>query len=259
MRKVFNFNLFSISNLYKGLLRDIESINVPKIIVNQCIIMDFITKKLNFSNQTIKEMKLNSKNFYNLIKKRRSVRDFKKENINFNIIKNAVLAAGTAPNGANLQPWHFVIIKNKSIKKKIRIAAEIEEADFYNNKAPKEWLEALKPLGTDKNKLFLEDAPYLIAIFEKKYSLKNKKKVKNYYVKESVGIATGILISCLHFAGLSMLTHTPSPMSFLNQILKRPNNEKAFVLLVVGKPKDNCQIPVFAEKKKAFNKIVTII
>ena len=221
--------------------------------------MDFITKKLNFSNQTIKEMKLNSKNFYDFIKTRRSVRDFKKENINFDIIKNAVLAAGTAPNGANLQPWHFVIIKNKSIKKKIRIAAEIEEADFYNNKAPKEWLEALKPLGTDKNKLFLEEAPYLIAIFEKKYSLKNKKKVKNYYVKESVGIATGILISCLHFAGLLMLTHTPSPMSFLNQILKRPNNEKPFVLLVVGKPKDNCQIPVFAEKKKAFNKIVTFI
>ena len=119
-------------------------------------------------------------------------------------------------------------------------------------------MEALNPLGTDKNKLFLEEAPYLIAIFEKKYSLKNKKKVKNYYVKESVGIATGILISCLHFSGLSMLTHTPSPMNFLNQILKRPNNEKPFVLLVVGKPKDNCKIPVFAEKKKAFSKIITI-
>ena len=156
--------------------------------------MDFITKKLDFSNQTIKEMKLNSENFYNLIKKRRSVRDFKKQNIDFKIIRNAILAAGTAPNGANLQPWHFVIIKNKLIKKKIRIAAEIEETDFYENKAPKEWLKALKPLGTDKNKVFLEDAPYLIAIFEKKFSIKNKKKIKNYYVKESVGIATGILI-----------------------------------------------------------------
>ena len=220
--------------------------------------MDFITKKLDFSNQTVKEMKLNSKKFYNLIKNRRSVRDFKSQNIDFEIIKNAVLAAGTAPNGANLQPWHFVIIKNKSIKKKIRIAAEIEEADFYENKAPKEWLEALEPLGTDKNKLFLEEAPYLIAIFEKKFSISDKKKIKNYYVKESVGIATGILISCLHFSGLSMLTHTPSPMIFLNKILKRPNNEKPFVLLVVGKPKENCQIPVFAEKKKKFSELTSI-
>ncbi len=220
--------------------------------------MEFITKKLKFSNQTIKEMKINSNKFYKLIKKRRSVRDFKATNIDFEIIKNAILAAGTAPNGANLQPWHFVIIKNKFIKKKIRIAAEKEEKDFYDNKAPKEWLEALKPLGTDKNKLFLEEAPYLIAIFEKKYSIKNKKKVKNYYVKESVGISTGILISCLHFSGLSMLTHTPSPMNFLNQILKRPNNEKPFVLLVVGKPKNDCKIPVFAEKKKSFNKITSI-
>ena len=220
--------------------------------------MNYITKKLDFSNQTLKEMSLNSKKFYNLIKKRRSVRDFKKDVIDFEIIQNAILAAGTAPNGANLQPWHFVVIKNKSIKKKIRIAAEIEEKEFYEKKAPKEWLEALKPLGTDKNKSFLEEAPYLIAVFEKKHSIKNKKKVKNYYVKESVGIATGILISCLHFSGLSMLTHTPSPMNFLNTILKRPVNEKPFVLLVVGKPKDNCMIPVFATKKKSFNKISSI-
>ncbi len=220
--------------------------------------MKYITKKLDFSNQTLKEMSLNSKKFYNLIKKRRSVRDFKKDVIDFEIIQNAILAAGTAPNGANLQPWHFVVIKNKSIKKKIRMAAEIEEKEFYEKKAPKEWLEALKPLGTDKNKSFLEEAPYLIAVFEKKHSIKNKKKIKNYYVKESVGIATGILISCLHFSGLSMLTHTPSPMNFLNTILKRPVNEKPFVLLVVGKPKDNCMIPVFATKKKSFNKISSI-
>tara|TARA_B100001057_G_scaffold452275_1_gene496017 strand:- start:36 stop:650 length:615 start_codon:yes stop_codon:yes gene_type:complete len=202
-------------------------------------------------------MSLNSKKFYNLIKKRRSVRDFKKDVIDFGIIKNAILAAGTAPNGANLQPWHFVIIKKKSIKKKIRIAAEIEEKEFYEKKAPKEWLEALKPLGTDKNKTFLEEAPYLIAVFEKKHSIKNKKKIKNYYVKESVGIATGILITCLHISGLSMLTHTPSPMKFLNSILKRPANEKPFVLLVVGKPKNDCEIPIFATKKKSFSKIAT--
>jgi len=220
--------------------------------------MKYISKKLDFSNQTLEEMNVNSKKFYNLIMKRRSVRDFKKDVIDFTIIKNAILAAGTAPNGANLQPWHFVIIKNKLIKKKIRMAAEIEEKEFYEKKAPKEWLEALKPLGTDKNKSFLEEAPYLIAVFEKKYSIKNRKKVKNYYVKESVGIATGILISCLHFSGLSMLTHTPSPMNFLNTILKRPVNEKPFVLLVIGKPKDNCMIPFFATKKKSFNKISSI-
>ena len=220
--------------------------------------MKYITKKLDFSNQTLEEMNLNSKKFYNLIKKRRSVRDFKKDVIDFTIIKHAILAAGTAPNGANLQPWHFVIIKNKLIKRKIRMAAEIEEKEFYEEKAPKEWLEALKPLGTDKNKSFLEEAPYLIAVFEKKYSIKNRKKVKNYYVKESVGIATGILISCLHFSGLSMLTHTPSPMNFLNKILKRPVNEKPFVLLVVGKPKDDCKIPVFSTNKKSFNKISSI-
>ena len=192
-----------------------------------------------------------------MIKKRRSVRDFKNDVINFEIIKNAILAAGTAPSGANLQPWHFVVIKNRSIKKKIRLAAEIEEKEFYEKKAPQEWLDALKPLGTDKNKSFLEEAPYLIAVFEKKNSIKNNKKIKNYYVKESVGIATGILISCLHFSGLSMLTHTPSPMNFLNSILKRPNNEKPFVLLVVGKPKNDCEIPVFATRKKSFNKIAT--
>ena len=221
--------------------------------------MKFITKKFDFSNQTIIEMKKNSKKFYNLIKKRRSVRDFKKNTFNIDIIKNAILAAGTAPNGANLQPWHFVIIKKKSIKKKIRIAAEIEEKDFYENKAPKEWLDALKPLGTDKNKLFLEEAPYLIAIFEKKFSMVKNKKVKNYYVRESVGIATGILISCLHFSGLAMLTHTPSPMSFLNKILNRPNNEKPFVLLVVGYPNKKALIPKFAKQKKYLEDISTLI
>ena len=219
--------------------------------------MKYITKKLDFSNQTLEEMSLNSKKFYNLIKKRRSVRDFKNDVINFEIIKNAILAAGTAPSGAHLQPWHSVVIENRSIKKKIRLAAEIEEKEFYEKKAPQEWLDALKPLGTDKNKSFLEEAPYLIAVFEKKNSIRNNKKIKNYYVKESVGIATGILISCLHYSGLSMLTHTPSPMNFLNTILKRPNNEKPFVLLVVGKPKDDCEIPVFATKKKSFNKIAT--
>ena len=222
-------------------------------------IKTYITEELKFSNQTIKEMKLNSEKFYKLISKRRSVRDFDNKSFDINIINNAILAAGTAPSGANLQPWHFVVIKNKDIKNKIKIAAEKEEKDFYNSKAPQEWLDALKPLGTDPNKDFLEKAPYLIAIFEKKFSMNGKQKVKNYYVRESVGIATGILISCLHLSGLAMLTHTPSPMTFLNKILKRPNNEKPFVLLVVGYPDINAKIPKFAKEKKYLKEISTLI
>jgi len=222
-------------------------------------IKTYLTEELNFSKQTIKKMKFNSNKFYNLIKERRSVRDFDKKNFDIKIIKNAILAAGTAPSGANLQPWHFVVIKDSKIKRKIKLAAEKEEYNFYNYKAPKEWLDALKPLGTDSKKDFLEKAPYLIAIFEKKYSLSGKNKVKNYYVRESVGIATGILISCLHFSGLAMLTHTPSPMTFLNKILKRPINEKPFLLLVVGYPNKKVRIPIFARQKKNLEEISTII
>ncbi len=218
----------------------------------------YIAEDYKFSNQTIKEMKINSFNFYKKIKERRSIRDFNKTKIDIEIIKNAILSAGSAPNGANLQPWHFVIIKDQDIKKKIRIAAEKEERTFYEYKAPKEWLDALKPLGTDENKKFIENAPYLIAVFEKKYSISKNKKIKNYYVKESVGIATGILITCLHFCGLAMLTHTPSPMTFLNKILNRPINEKPFVLLIVGYPKKNTKVPKFAKKKKNFNEISSI-
>ena len=219
--------------------------------------MNFKREKHKYTKIPIKKIIKNSKNYYNSIKTRRSVRDFSKDKIDINIIKNAILSAGTAPNGANLQPWHFVIVKNKKIKNKIRIAAEREEENFYRYKAPKEWLKALEPLGTDSNKEFLEIAPILIAIFEKKYSLKDKIKIKNYYVKESVGIATGILISCLHLSGLCMLTHTPSPMNFLNTILKRPNNEKPFLLLVVGYPDKKCEIPIFAKNKKKLKDICT--
>ena len=202
----------------------------------------FKNEKLEFNRIPIKDIIKKSKKFYEIISKRRSVRDFDSKKIDLKIIKNAILSAGSAPNGANLQPWHFVIIKDKKIKKKIRIAAENEEKEFYKKKAPKEWLKALEPLGTDENKKFIENAPILIAIFEKKYSFQKKKKIKNYYVRESVGIATGILISCLHISGLCMLTHTPSPMNFLNKILDRPSNEKPFVLLIVGYPDKNCKI-----------------
>ncbi len=222
-------------------------------------IKSYITEELKFSNQTIDEMKLNSEKFYNLISKRRSVRNFARKSFDINIINNAILAAGSAPSGANLQPWHFVVIKNKKIKNKIKIAAEKEEIEFYNSKAPQEWLNALKPLGTDPSKDFLERAPYLIAIFEKKFSINGNEKVKNYYVRESVGIATGILISCLHLSGLAMLTHTPSPMTFLNDILNRPNNEKPFVLLVVGYPDKHAKIPKYAKQKKYLEEISTVI
>ena len=218
----------------------------------------FKNEKLEFNKIPIKDIIIKSKRFYEIISKRRSVREFDSKKIDLKIIKNAILSAGSAPNGANLQPWHFVIIKNKKIKKKIRIAAEIEEKEFYNKKAPKEWLKALEPLGTDEDKKFIENAPVLIAIFEKKFSYQKKKKIKNYYVRESVGIATGILITCLHMSGLCMLTHTPSPMNFLNTILGRPSNEKPFVLLIVGYPDKDCKIPTFAKNKKKLKEISTI-
>jgi iodotyrosine deiodinase len=219
--------------------------------------MTFKIEKLIFKKKNIDEILEKSKKFYIEIKERRTVRDFDKEKVDINIIKNAILSAGTAPNGANLQPWHFVVIKNSKVKKEIRIAAEKEENQFYKFKAPKEWIKALEPLGTDQNKKFIEDAPILIAIFEKKFSIEKNQKIKNYYVKESVGIATGILISCLHLAGLCMLTHTPSPMTFLNKILKRPINEKPFLLLIVGFPDKNCHVPLCAKKKKKLEDITS--
>ena len=220
--------------------------------------MTFKNEKLKFNRIPVEDIVKKSKKFYEIISDRRSVRDFDSKKIDLKIIKNAILSAGSAPNGANLQPWHFVIVKDKKIKKKIRIAAEVEEKKFYNKKAPKEWLKALEPLGTDEDKKFIEKAPILIAIFEKKYSFQKKEKIKNYYVRESVGIATGILISCLHISGLCMLTHTPSPMNFLNKILKRPINEKPFLLLIVGYPDKDCKIPIFAKNKKKLIEISTI-
>jgi len=213
--------------------------------------------KLKYTSLSLDEIKERSQFFYDLIKTRRSIRQFSLKKIDDNIIENAIKSAGTAPNGANLQPWHFVVIKNKKIKKAIRKAAEKEEEKFYNEVAPPEWLKALHPLGTDEHKEFLEEAPILIAVFEKKFSIEKKVKIKNYYVKESVGIATGILISALHYSGLCMLTHTPNPMTFLNKILKRPANEKPFVLLVVGFPKSNTKVPKFASQKKSLDKIST--
>lgn len=204
------------------------------------------------------EMIKRSGEFYDDISRRRTVREFSSQTVERKVIENCILAAGTAPNGANLQPWHFVVIGDADIKRKIRIAAEKEEKIFYKNRAPKEWLEALKPLGTDWRKPFLEVAPYLIAVFAQSFGLTSEgSRVKNYYVQESVGIATGILITALHNAGLVSLTHTPSPMGFLNEILDRPKNEKPFLLLVVGYPATNALVPEIS--KKPLSEISTFI
>lgn len=196
------------------------------------------------------EMQERSIAFCQQMQRRRTIRDFSDCPIPHEIIEQAILAAGTAPSGANLQPWHFVVITSPKTKKRIRAAAEIEEREFYQQRAPQEWLDALAPLGTDEHKPFLETAPVLIAIFAQSFGLlPDGRKVKNYYVQESVGIATGILITALHNAGLVTLTHTPSPMSFLNEICERPANEKPFLLLVVGFPAENAVVPNIQRKK----------
>ena len=204
----------------------------------------------------LEDMKQRAQDFYADVKLMRTVRDFSNRPVPKEIIDNCILTAGTAPNGANLQPWHFVVIGDPAIKQKIRLAAEKEESDFYNSRAPQPWLDALEHLGTDQHKPFLETAPYLIAIMAKSYDLNHLgEKVKNYYVKESVGIATGLLITAIHHAGLVSLTHTPSPMDFLNEILDRPVNEKPFLLLVVGYPAEDATVPHIT--KKSLDEIVT--
>ena len=193
-----------------------------------------------------------SRNFYQEIKRRRTVRDFSDQPVSREVIENCILAAGTAPNGANLQPWHFSVVENLGVKTEIRKAAEQEEEAFYNGKAPQTWLDALAPLGTDSNKPFLETAPYLVVIFSKSHEQRNDgSTVKNYYANESTGIATGFLIAALHDAGLATLTHTPSPMKFLNKILNRPAHERPFVLLVVGYPSESAVVPDISKKSLA--------
>lgn len=195
------------------------------------------------------EMKARADSFYEEIRRRRSVRDFSSRLVARALIENCLLAAGTAPNGANMQPWYFVAISDSEVKQEIRAAAEEEESEFYTKRAPQEWLDALQPLGTDEHKPFLEKAPWLIAIFAQSHGvLADGRQVKNYYVQESVGIATGLLIAALHHAGLATLTHTPSPMGFLNEILDRPKNERPFLLLIVGYPAEDAQVPVITKK-----------
>lgn len=187
--------------------------------------------------------------FYEEVRRRRTVRDFSDRLVPREVIEDCIRAAGTAPNGANMQPWHFVAVTDAAIKHKIRVGAEEEERAFYHGKAPQEWLAALAPLGTDEHKPFLETAPYLIVIFAESYGeLPDGRKVKHYYAQESVGIATGILIAAVHHAGLVSLTHTPSPMGFLNEILGRPARERPFLILVVGYPADGATVPDITKK-----------
>jgi len=195
------------------------------------------------------EMRERINNFYNSVSRRRTVREFSDRPVPRDIIETALMAANTAPSGANLQPWHFVVVSGAETKKKIREAAEVEEREFYEHRASEEWLAALEPLGTDSNKPFLETAPYLIAVFLQKFAvLPDGRKVKHYYPTESTGLATGILITALHQAGLACLTHTPSPMKFLNEILGRPKTERPFLLLVTGYPADDAEVPDISRK-----------
>jgi len=194
-------------------------------------------------------MKHRAASFYGEVRRRRTVREFSDRPVPREVIEDCLRAAGTAPNGANLQPWHFVAVSDPEIKRKIRTGAEEEERAFYHGKAPQEWLDALAPLGTDEHKPFLETAPWLIAIFAESYGeLPDGRKVKHYYTQESVGIATGILITAVHHAGLVSLTHTPSPMGFLNEILGRPARERPFLILVVGYPADGATVPDITKK-----------
>ncbi|MCH7801107.1 MAG: nitroreductase family protein [Chloroflexi bacterium] len=211
-----------------------------------------------YRRYTETEMAQRAAQFCSDIQRRRTVRDFSDHPVPRAIIEDCIRAAGTAPSGANMQPWSFVAVSDPATKRRIRIAAEQEEQEFYDHRAPQEWLDALAPLGTDPDKPFLETAPYLIAIFAQNFGvLPDGRQVKHYYATESVGIATGILLTAIHIAGLVSLTHTPSPMGFLNEILGRPSNERPFLLIVVGYPADDATVPIIT--KKSLDEIASFI
>jgi nitroreductase len=203
------------------------------------------------------EMKVRALEFYEELRRRHTVRDFTDQPVPREVIETCLLAAGTAPSGANQQPWHFAVVADPVVKSKIRAAAEKEEREFYAGKAGEEWLRALSPIGTDANKPFLDIAPYLIVIFGQRKSFVEGRPQKNYYVPESVNIAAGFLIAALHHAGLATLTHTPNPMSFLNEVLHRPDNEKPYILLVVGHPAPDAMVPAHAKAKKSLDDIAS--
>lgn len=204
---------------------------------------------LDFEARGEEEMRRRALAFFEEIRRRRTVRDFSDRPVPREVIENCLRAAGAAPSGANMQPWHFVAVSEPGLKARIREAAEIEERAFYERRASEEWLQALKPLGTDANKPFLETAPWLIAVFLKKFSFDAEgRKLKNYYTAESVGIACGFLLAALHHAGLATLTHTPSPMKFLGDILQRPKTERAYLLIVAGYPAAGAAVPAISRE-----------
>ena len=209
---------------------------------------------LGYREYPVDEMRQRASEFRDEIARRRTVRDFSSRPVPLEVLTDCIRAAAAAPSGANQQPWHFVVVSDAETRRRIREAAEKEEQAFYGGRAPHDWLDALAPLGTDANKPFLEVAPYLVVIFAEAYGLTpDGRKTKHYYVSESVGIATGFLIAALHHAGLATLTHTPSPMGFLVDILGRPSNERAYLLLVVGYPADDAKVP--AIEKRPFDDI----
>ena len=214
-------------------------------------------KKLIYQKPSHAELIKNSREFYETMQSRRSIRHFSNEKIPEEVIDNIVRTAGTAPSGANKQPWKFIVVRDPDIKKQIKTAAEKEEKEFYEHRAPQTWLDDLKIFETDWHKEFLEEAPFLIIMFKVLYPKDSQEQSKHYYVNESVGIAAGLLITAIHKAGLVTLTHTPSPMGFLGKILNRPKNEKPYLLLPVGYPAENAQIPDI--KRKDFNEIVVHI
>ena len=206
------------------------------------------------------EMEQVTADFYEAMRRRRTIRDFAKRPVPHAVIENAIKAAGTAPSGANQQPWHFVAVSNADLKAQIRQAAEEEERKFYEGAGGEEWLDALKPIGTDANKPHLEDAPWVIVVFAQKWSVDDKgERAKNYYVTESVGLACGLLLTALHKAGLATLTHTPNPMKFLTEILGREANEKPLMIIAVGHAADDATVPTAAKIKKPLDDILTVI
>ena len=209
------------------------------------------TTPLDFRFRPPGEVIERSSHFLDTMQRRRTVREFTDSKVPESVITNAIDVACTAPSGANMQPWHFVAIKDQGIKKQIRVAAEEEEEKLYDHRASEEWLEALAPLGTDAHKPFLETAPWLIAVFAQKFTInEHGRKLKHYYTPESVGIATGMLITALHYSGLATLTHTPSPMGFLRDLLDRPPHEKPFLLLVAGYPVRDVKVPDIKKKSR---------
>ena len=209
---------------------------------------DWPFEPLEFEEKDPAEMHAAALRFYEQIRRRRTVREFSDRPVSREIIENALKAAGTAPSGANMQPWHFVVVGEGGLKSKIREAAEHEEKEFYEHRASEEWLKALEPLGTNEHKPFLETAPWLIAVFLKKFSFDTEgNRLKNYYTAESVGIACGFLLAALHQAGLATLTHTPSPMKFLNTLLGRSKTERPYMLIVTGYPADDATVPAIGK------------